>query len=77
MTGVQTCALPIFKGTSITNYDDTNSFTKGTGRKTEDVVKRVLDGGKIVLRKIMEELKTDKALAYRINENTILLRVVV
>lgn len=64
------------KGTSITNFDPQNSYTRGTGRKTEDTVRRVLDGGKIVLRKIMDELKTEKALAYRINENTILLRVV-
>jgi len=64
------------KGTSIIGFNDTTSFTKGTGRKTEEYVKSVLDGGKLVLRKIMEELKTDKPLAYRINENTILLRVV-
>ena len=64
------------KGTSITGYDPKTSFTKGTGRKSEDTVRRILDGGKIVLRKIMDELKTEKALAYRINENTILLRVV-
>lgn len=64
------------KGTSITNYDENNSFSKGTGRRTEEYVKRVLDGGKIILRKIMDEIKTDKPLAYRINENTILLRIV-
>ena len=64
------------KGTSITGYDPKTSFTRGTGRKSEDTVRRILDGGKIVLRKIMDELKTEKALAYRINENTILLRVV-
>jgi hypothetical protein len=64
------------KGTSIIGFNDATSFTKGTGRKPEEYVKRVLDGGKLVLRKIMEELKTDKPLAYRINENTILLRVV-
>ena len=64
------------KGTSILNYDETTSCTKGTGRRTENYVKRVLEGGKIVLRKIMDELKTDKSLAYRMNENTILLRVI-
>lgn len=62
------------KGTSITNYNPENSFTKGTGRRTDEHLKRIIDGGKLVLRKIMDELKTDKALAYRINENTILLR---
>lgn len=64
------------KGTSITNYNETTSVTRGTGRRSEDILKRTLEGGKIVLRKIMDELKAEKPLAYRINENTILLRVV-
>jgi hypothetical protein len=64
------------KGTSIINYDESNSFTKRTGRKPEEYVKRVLDGGKIVLRKLMEELKSDAPLAFRVNENTILMKVV-
>lgn len=64
------------KGSSIANYDPACSFTKGTGRKPEEYIRSVLNGGKIVLRKVMEELKTDKPLAYRINENTILLRII-
>ena len=64
------------KGTTIINYDEKNSFSKKTGRKPEEHVKKVLDGGKIVLRKLMDDLKTDAALANRINENTILLKVV-
>ena len=67
MTGVQTCALPIY---------EVASKTKGTGRRTEFYLSRVREGGKIVLRNLMEELKTDKPLATRTNENTILLRVV-
>lgn len=63
------------KGTSLINYDEKNSFTKRTGRKSEEHVKKVLDGGKLVLRKVMDELK-DAPLAFRMNENTILLRVV-
>jgi hypothetical protein len=62
------------KGTSIINYDEKNSFTKRTGRKPEEYVKKTLDGGKLVLRKVMDGLK-DAPLAYRINENTILLRI--
>jgi hypothetical protein len=62
------------KGTSIIAYDEKNSFTKRTGRKPEEHVKKTLDGGKLVLRKVMDGLK-DAPLAYRINENTILLRV--
>lgn len=64
------------KGTSIINYDENNSVTKRTGRKPEVYVDKVLNGGKIVLRKLMEELKNDAPLAYRINENTILMKVV-
>ena len=64
------------KGTSITNYDEQTSITKRTGRKTEYFVERVLKGGKIVLRKLMDEMNKEASLAYRINENTILLKVV-
>lgn len=64
------------KGTSIINYDESTSVTKRTGRKPEVYVDKVLNGGKIVLRKLTDELKNDAPLAYRINENTILLKVV-
>jgi hypothetical protein len=63
------------KGTSIINYDEKNSFTKRTGRKPEEYVKKVLEGGKMVLRKLMDDMK-EAPLAYRINENTILLRII-
>lgn len=65
------------KGTSIINYDEANSGTKRTGRKAEHFIDRVLNGGKIVLRKLMEEegIGTEAPLANRINENTILLRI--
>lgn len=64
------------KGTSIIGYDDKNSFTKRTGRKTEVYVNKVKDSGKVALKKIMLELKKDAPLAYRSNENTVLLRLV-
>lgn len=64
------------KGTSFTGYDEKNSFTKRTGRKPEVYVDKVLNGGKIVLRKLMDEIKGEAQLAYRSNENTILLRVI-
>jgi len=63
------------KGTSIVNYDEKNSVTKKTGRKPEEFVDKVLKGGKIILRKLMDELKNDAPLSYRINENTILLKI--
>lgn len=64
------------KGTSIINYDEKTSVTKRTGRKPEVFVDKVLNGGKVVLRKLTDEMKNDAPLAYRINENTILLKVV-
>ena len=64
------------KGTSIIGFDATTSETKRTGRKPEYFIDRVMNGGKIVLRKLMEEIKGDVNLANRINENTILLKVV-
>jgi len=62
------------KGTSIIKYDENQSVTMRTGRNPDDVVKRVLSGGKIILRKIDQELKRG-TFSPRINENTILLRV--
>jgi hypothetical protein len=65
------------KRTSIDGYDSDASLIKRVGRKPEEYVKKVLNGGKIVLRKIMEEINTDPAsFTDRINTNTILLRVV-
>jgi hypothetical protein len=66
------------KGTSIINYDEANSVTKRTGRKAEYFIERVLNGGKIVLRKLTEEegIGSETPLANRINENTILLKIV-
>lgn len=63
------------KGTSIIGFSD-QSMSKSVGRKPEQVLQKVLTGGKIVLRKIMDELKTDKKLQERINEHTVLLKVV-
>jgi hypothetical protein len=60
---------------SITGYDEKNSQSKGCGRKPEIVLDKLQNGGKIVLKKLMSELKTDKPLQFRINENTILMKV--
>jgi len=62
--------------TFIENYDENTSISKGAGRKSEKVVSDILTSGKIVLKKYMEALKTDKSLQHRINENTVLLRVI-
>jgi hypothetical protein len=67
------------KGSSIIKYDETASKSKTVGRteaaKTS-TIDTVLNGGKVALRNLMNTQKTDKPLAYRINENTILLRIV-
>ena len=64
------------KGASITGYDESSSCSKGTGRKPEVVLDKIQKSGKIILRKLMDELKTDKPLQVRMNENTVLLKVV-
>jgi hypothetical protein len=47
-----------------------------TLRKPKDVLSRVLDGGKVVLRKVMGEINSKpQELNGRINKDTILLRV--
>jgi len=60
---------------SITGYDESTSFSKSVGRKPEVVLDKLQKGSKIVLRKLMDELKTDKPLQARINENTVLMKV--
>lgn len=63
------------KGSSIENYKYSESISK-TLRKPKDVLSRVLDGGKVVLRKVMNEINSKpNELNGRINKDTILLRV--
>lgn len=63
------------KGTSIVSFDEATSLSKGAGRKPELVLEKIQKSGKIVLKKLMDELKTDKQLQERINENTVLIKV--
>lgn len=63
------------KGSVIENYKYSESISK-TLRKPKDVLPRVLDGGKIILRKVMGEINSKPSeLNGRINKDTILLRV--
>ena len=63
------------KGSAILNYKYGESICK-TLRKPKDVLSRVLDGGKVVLRKVMSEVNSKPSeLNGRINKDTILLRV--
>jgi hypothetical protein len=61
--------------TTVTNYCEKTSHTKRIGRKPEEYIDKVLNSGKLVLRKLVDELK-DAPLAPRLNENTVLLRTV-
>jgi hypothetical protein len=63
------------KRSSIVNFDEKTTMTRRTGRQGEKIVQSVLSGGKIILRKVMDDLK-EATLQDRINENTILLRIV-
>lgn len=64
------------RGTTLTGFDEESSITKKL-RKPESVIKPLLEGGKIYLRKVMENIKTAEQKATgRINADTILLRVV-
>lgn len=63
------------KRSSIVNFDEKTTVTKRTGRQAEKIVQSVLESGKVNLKKIMTDLK-EAGLQDRINENTVLLRVV-
>ena len=64
------------KGTTITNYNATTSVQK-TIRKPEEILPKVLSGGKIVLKKLLSEINAvEQPLTGRINSDIILLRVI-
>ena len=64
------------KGTTIQNFNTETSIGKRL-RKPEVAVKQVLDGGKIVLKKLLDGLTTKPAeLTGRINSDTIVVRVI-
>ena len=64
------------KGTTLQGYDVETSMSKKV-RKPNDVLPRVLNGGKIVIRKLMDELNSKSSVPNgRINGDTVLLRVV-
>jgi hypothetical protein len=64
------------KGCTILNYDASESLCKKL-RKPEDVLPKVLEAGKVALRKILPTVRSkEKKLTGRINGDTILLKVV-
>lgn len=64
------------KGSTITGFDEKTSVSKKL-RKPDQVLPRVLEGGKIVLRKLMDDIRcVAKKSSGRINNETILLRII-
>ena len=64
------------RGQTIKDFDPKGSVSKKIGRKTEYYLERTLKGGKIVLRKLMNEINVKATTPTgRINSDTILLRV--
>ena len=64
------------KGTTLIGYDVETSMSKGL-RKPEASIQALLGAGKVSLRKLMEEIKTVESKPNgRINQDTILLRVI-
>lgn len=75
--GVYVCNNPhgfSVKGSTILNFDATESISKKL-RKPTEVIPKVLESGKVALRKILPAIRSkDKKLTGRINRDTILLK---
>ena len=64
------------KGTTLQNFDEKASGCKKVGVRTEHFIDRILDGGKVVLNKVMDEITSKKqSVTGRINNNMVLLKV--
>jgi phage host-nuclease inhibitor protein Gam len=64
-----------FKGTTLQNFEEATSMRKSI-RKPNEILQKVLSGGKVVLKHLMDEIKAKPSvLTGRINEDTILLKV--
>lgn len=64
------------KGTTILGFDEKLSMAKRIGRNTKSILQIVVSGGKIDLRKVMSDIKTDGILFHgRCGESTTILRI--
>ena len=64
------------KGTTLIGYDEEKSLTKSV-RKPDETIKQLLSAGKVALRNVLTELKTNESKPTgRINTDTIILRVI-
>jgi hypothetical protein len=63
------------RGSSLTGYDEKTSITKKL-RKPKDQIATLMQGGKVVLRKFMDDVKCKpKEASGRLNSDTVILRV--
>jgi len=60
----------------ITNIDEKTSMAKKIGRKTDERIETVLNGGKVQLRKLMDSINGGTLPVKRVGKDTILLRVI-
>ena len=67
-------ALTLQRG-NVINYDDTTSMGKRVGRKTEEILRQIIDGGKRDLNTLMSQINTEELPPKRITKYTILLKV--
>lgn len=64
------------KGSSVQNYDPAQCEQKSI-RNPSEVISKVIDGGKLVLRKLLTDLKTkDYPVTGRINDECIIIRAI-
>jgi len=64
------------KGSTIIGFDAKTSETKTIGRVEKNTLTKVLDGGKIILRRLMSEVNTNAIETNgRINKDTIIMRI--
>ena len=64
------------KGSTVIGFDEKTSIVKKLRKPTEQI-KKLMDGGKIILRKYMDEVKCKpKEATGRINNETVLLRII-
>lgn len=63
------------KGTTVINIDEANSGSYRTGRKPQEIVNAALEATKLSIKNVVNDLY-DANFSGRINENTILLRVI-
>ena len=62
---------------SVRNFDTSNSVEKRIGKNPDETIKKILEGGKVSLRKLTSSLKAkDEEPSGKINSNIVLLRVI-